>query len=239
MTFIVNAAGKSETKPIVIWKSENPRCFKGIKKNDLPVEYFSQPKAWMTGDILEKLLSKLNKQLWSKGRSVLLFMDNAGCHPPDMAEKYGNIKIVFLPPNTTSVLQPLDLGIIKNFKVHYCKFLMRFVLAKIETCSSASKLLKSVNVLHAIRWVSEAWKNETTIKKSFRKSGILGKDLSIVQPTISAETDPFADIDEIEDSNAEENDEQELSELILRVQGPDNACSLSELLTAECDSYLF
>ena len=167
VTFIVNAAGKSESKPIVIWKSANPRCFKGIKKSDLPVEYFSQPKAWMTGDILEIVLCKLNKQLRSKDRYVL-FMDNAGCHPPNITEKFSNIKVVFLPPNTTSVLKPLDLGIIQNFiKVHYRKLLMTFVLAKIETCSSASELLKSVNVLHAIRWVGEAWKNVKviTIKK--------------------------------------------------------------------------
>ena len=42
VAFIVNVAGKSEVKPIVIWKAENPRCFKAVKKTDLPVEYYSQ-----------------------------------------------------------------------------------------------------------------------------------------------------------------------------------------------------
>ena len=28
VTFIINAAGASEAKPIVIWKSDKPRCFK-------------------------------------------------------------------------------------------------------------------------------------------------------------------------------------------------------------------
>ena len=97
VTFIVNAAGKSESKPIVIWKSENPRCFKGIKKQNLPVEYFSQKKAWMTGDILDKVLQKINAQLRRKGRSVLHLMDNAGCHPAEMVGKYSNIKVVYLP----------------------------------------------------------------------------------------------------------------------------------------------
>ena len=83
---------------------------------------------------------------------------------------------------------------------------MTFVLAKIETCSSASELLKSVNVLHAIRWVV------ITIKKCFRKCGVLRKDFSIVQPVITAQTDPFADIDE---ENEYEVNELELSELIL------------------------
>ena len=36
---IVNGAGKCETKPILIWKYENPSCFKGMKKSPLPVEY--------------------------------------------------------------------------------------------------------------------------------------------------------------------------------------------------------
>ena len=41
VAFFVSAAGKKELKPIVIWKSENPRCFKKIEKTDLPVTYFS------------------------------------------------------------------------------------------------------------------------------------------------------------------------------------------------------
>ncbi len=37
--------------PIVIWKSEKPRCFKGVNVHQLPVQYFNQKKAWMTGEI--------------------------------------------------------------------------------------------------------------------------------------------------------------------------------------------
>ena len=52
VTFIVNAVGASEAKPIVIWKSDKPRCFKRVNKSQVPVQYFSQKKAWMNGDIL-------------------------------------------------------------------------------------------------------------------------------------------------------------------------------------------
>ncbi len=148
-----NAAGGKE-EAIVIWRSE--RCFRGINVSQLPVKYFNQPKAWMTGEILDMILTKVNQQLSAKNRSVILLMDNAGCHPTDLKGKYSNIKILFLPPNTTSKLQPLDFGIIQNFKVYYRKSLLQFVVSKIDECDKASDIVKSVTILHAIRWVAQA-----------------------------------------------------------------------------------
>jgi len=52
-----------------------------------------------------------------------------------------------------SVLQPLDLGIIKNFKVHYRKLLLCHILSKIEECNTASEVVQSVTILNAVmRW---------------------------------------------------------------------------------------
>ena len=113
VAFFVNAAGGKEGKPIVIWKSDNPRCFKHVDKSHLPVDYYSQPKSWMTGDIMHKILQKVNRQLKFERRSILLLLDNAGCHPGDLSTQYSKIKVCFLPPNTTSVLQPLDLKTLK------------------------------------------------------------------------------------------------------------------------------
>ena len=187
------------------------------------------------------ILSKIDRKLKSEGQSVILLLDNAGCHPPDLRKTYSNIKIIFLPPNTTSMLQPLDLGIIKKCKVYYRKLLMRFILAKIETCTSASELLQSVNVLHAIRWVADAWKSvgKTTIKKCFRKPGILAHDFSVLSLLVSAETDPFRDIDNCDYDESDDAGCDELAELIHRMHGSESASSVSELLAAESEIPLF
>ena len=86
IAFFVNAAGEKQI-PVVIWKYEKPRCFKKIDKSQLPVQYFHQSNAWMTRDIMHEILSKLNHRMKAQGRSILLFMDNAGCHPNETCGK--------------------------------------------------------------------------------------------------------------------------------------------------------
>ena len=124
-------------------------------------------------------------------------MNNAGCHPEYLKDKYSNIKIVFLPPNTASKLQPLDLGIIQNFKVHCHHLLLHFVLAKIEKCSTASGVVKSVNLIMALRCVARAWNtvNPDTISRCFREAGVLDSGLGVVNCGIEEEVDPFDDLD--------------------------------------------
>ena len=111
----------------------------------------------MTGEIMKSVLGKLNRRMLNENRKILLFMDNAGCHPDNLLGMLSNINICFLPTNTTSALQPLDLGIIKNFKLHYRRFFLRYVISKMDECDTASDIFKSVNLLVAIRWIALAW----------------------------------------------------------------------------------
>ena len=69
---------------------------------------------------------------------------------------FSNIKVVFLPPNTTSRLQPLDAGVIKNFNVRYKKHLLKFV-SRVNCRPTAPDIAKEVDVLQAIRWIKQAW----------------------------------------------------------------------------------
>ena len=223
LAFFVNAEGE-KAMPAVIWKSEIPRCFKRNVKKNLPVRYYSQSKSWMTGSILDSVLSSLNRKLSSQRRSILLLLDNAGCHPHDLQGKYSNIKLLFLPPNTTSELQPLDLGIIQNFKVFYKSLFLRYVLERIEDCETVTDVVKSVNILMAIRWVSEEWKEvkPDTTKKCFRKAGILADDMAVAH---IPDADPFEDVDE----NA-----AALQELIdAHSGGAENSCHAEEYVEGE------
>ncbi|XP_015363874.1 PREDICTED: tigger transposable element-derived protein 1-like [Diuraphis noxia] len=106
-------------KPLVIGKSKKPRCFKNMDISSLPVIWKFNKKAWMTTEIMEQWLRYFNADMRSQNRNVLIFLDNAACHPKI---ELSNTKILMLPPNTTSITQPMDQGVIYTFKSYYRKF---------------------------------------------------------------------------------------------------------------------
>lgn len=173
IAFFVNSAGGKEDEPIVIWKSKVPRCFKNLGNPSWPHNAHSNSKSWMNSDIFQTIHTRLNRKLEAEDRKVILFLDNATCHPEDLQDQFSNIKIVFLPKNTTSRLQPLDAGIIRNFKVKYRKLLIKYVVSQIDAGVTASEIVKKVDILMAIRWIQIAWKDvsSTTIVNCFRKCG--------------------------------------------------------------------
>jgi hypothetical protein len=69
-----------------------------------------------------------------------VILDNASSHVVSCAKvgkscgfstlELSNVTLVFLPPNVTSVVQPLDQGIITSFKIQYKKKLLRWVLSQ-------------------------------------------------------------------------------------------------------------
>ena len=132
------------------------------------------------------ILIKFNKMLAQQNRNILLFLDNVSSHTPELSEIFSHIKVVFLSKNTTSRLQPLDAGIIKNFKVHYRK---KYV--QISSISgTASEIAKKVDVLLAIRWINQAWDQAKvlTIQNCFNHCGF-----SHIPETTG---DPFSDLDQ-------------------------------------------
>ncbi|UYV71281.1 hypothetical protein LAZ67_8002486 [Cordylochernes scorpioides] len=115
--------------------------------------------------------------LWSlagQHRQIILLLDNCGAHPPDM-QGLTNTRIAFLPPNTTSMLQPCDQGIIRNFKMIYRTRLMR----KYLTAYDAGTAL-TINLKQAVDIISVAWNDvlPATISNCWHHSGIIKSDVS-------------------------------------------------------------
>ena len=160
------------------------------------------------------LVSRLNATLIRKKRSILLFLDNAPCHPPALDERFSNISIKFLPTNTTSKTQPLDAGIIANWKVKYKKRLLRYVCSKVDESNSASDIVKSINISMAMEWRRQAWDEVSpeTDRKCFQKTKLYPEE-------VVEDDDPFEGEDEID----------QLQELINKI----SSCDAGTYISAE------
>ncbi|GFW18749.1 tigger transposable element-derived protein 1 [Trichonephila clavipes] len=102
-------------KPLLINKSLRPRALKGKDLKQLSVHWMANLKAWMTTAIFTEWFNNCfvpEVEAYMKEKSldfkVLLIVDNAASHPE---LEHPNVQLVFLPPNTTSLIQPLDQGI--------------------------------------------------------------------------------------------------------------------------------
>ena len=103
-----NALGNEKLPLLFIHKYQTPRVLKGIEKKSLPVWYYWNTKAWMQRSIFKHYLERLNSKMNRERRHIILLIDNAKCHLCENINSLSNVKVHFLPPNTTSHLQPLD-----------------------------------------------------------------------------------------------------------------------------------
>lgn len=162
--FGANATGDNKLKPMVIYNSENPRALKGHNKASLPIIWRSNKKGWMTATLFNDWINNhfsIAVKKFSQEKNItnkaLLIIDNAPSHI--VVNTPENVKIVFLPPNTTPLLQPMDMGVIANFKAYY---LRRVFKCLIESLDGPEKLTikefwKAFNILDAIKNISLSW----------------------------------------------------------------------------------
>ncbi|XP_064410130.1 tigger transposable element-derived protein 4-like [Latimeria chalumnae] len=161
-----NMDGSEKLKLLVIGKVKQPKCFKGVKA--LPVDYEGNTKAWMTGDIFKDWVIKFDRKMQRQKRKVLLFVDNCPAHPH--IDNLQATTMVFLPPNTTSKLQPMDQGIIKCLKQHYHRQLIQHMLNCFE-----HKQDTAITLHQGITFIHSAWCKVSSkcISACFRKAGFV------------------------------------------------------------------
>ncbi|XP_046674684.1 tigger transposable element-derived protein 2-like [Homalodisca vitripennis] len=98
-------------------------------------------------------------------------MDNAPSHPDASELVSGDIKAVFLPPNVTSLIQPLDLGVLEAMKRHYQRRLLQVLLTWLDEGITVTAALKKNTVKDVSYWIALAWDDVrvSTLQKSWRK----------------------------------------------------------------------
>jgi hypothetical protein len=165
-----NMDGSEKLPLLVIGRSEKPHSFKSMS---FPCTYRHNKMAWMTYILIEEFLQTLNAKMAAKNRNILLFTDNCAAHPENVSH-LSNVRVEFLPPNMTSVVQPMDQGVIKVLKHQFQKRLVGRMLQLIKI-NPGAKNLKNVrlSVLDAMHFLAASWDliSAAVISNCFRKAG--------------------------------------------------------------------
>jgi hypothetical protein len=170
-----NATGTHKLPAVFIHKYKNPKCIRNIDKKTLPVWYYWNNSSWMQRSIFQTWIKQVNEQMRRQQRNILLLVDNVSSHQLGENEVLSNIRLHFLPPNTTAHLQPIDQGIIHSFKSNYRKFLCKDRIDAFDQFQEHGTEIPTLNILNAIDWTAESWKNVTddVIYRCWERTGIL------------------------------------------------------------------
>ncbi len=174
-----NATGKHRLPLLVINNNSNPACFEvntGTKKHQidkaaLPVRYSHSPKAWITLEIFEQwfhdeFVPKTRAHLNSLNleEKAVLLIDNCPAHPMKLESSDGKIKALFLPPDSSSLIMPMNQGPITYLKRKYRTNLLRNSVFD-------ESFLKNYNVRSAIYSLVNIWREmpENLLCSSWQK----------------------------------------------------------------------
>ncbi|XP_028678623.1 tigger transposable element-derived protein 1-like [Erpetoichthys calabaricus] len=240
-----NASGDCKIKPLIVYHSENPKAFKSqkIMKERLQVMWRVNPRAWVTrqffvewvnlvfGPNVKKYLQENNLPL-----QALLVLNNAPAHPPnledDILEEFRFIKVLYLPPNTTPILQPMDQQVISNFKKLFTKHLFRRCFEVMESTNLTLREFwkDHYNIVICLRITDLAWQGVTkrTLTSAWKKlwpevvseteferlesEAAVVEEIVSLSKTMGMDMDE-GDINELIEEHSEELTTEELKEL--------------------------
>ena len=188
----------------------------------------------------------VDKQMKRKKRQILLIMDNVPTHI--IPDNLRHIKVHFLPPTTTSHLQPLDAGIIQSFKSHFRRQQLKLIIDQLDTVGR-----HRVEFSDAIRFTKRAWDAVTpdTIKHCWQHTKLVPRDAlttdSVTDSTTDSVTDATTDsVTEATTDSVTDNDDDDtpLAELLRRATAAlnidsDVTMTADEFVTVDKDVELF
>ena len=238
-----NASGTIKLPPHVIGKAKRPRCFKGVNMELLPVHYSGQKNAWMDSNLFREWFHNhfvpfVRESLLALGQEckAVLVLDNCSAHPDEseLVSDDGKIIAKFLPANVTSLIQPMDQGVIETFKRSYKKKLLRGAIIADDQGDSIIDFIKSINMSKVIQFVSESWDevSATTLRKLWNKilpiatkSSNTGRTLASAIAWKGMDKGAFESFSQVEYDP--EDDEEELARPV-PIEKPSNASFYSQ-----------
>ena len=101
-------------------------------------------------------------------KKIAQLIDNRLAQPP--VSDLTNFQLVFLPPNTTSVLQPMDQGVLRSLKAHYRHRVVRRLCRALDK----TKTLPKISILQAMKILVSSWEAASAqiIVNYFKNAGI-------------------------------------------------------------------
>jgi hypothetical protein len=166
-----NAEGDYKLKPVMVYYSANPCALKGYVKHLLPLHFYSNTKGRVTGSLfIDYLTSKLEGELREYCArenidfKILLIVDSAAGHPTIIQDLCEHIHVAFIPPNSTSLIQPMDHGVIATFKTYYLKKTFDMLVKAVDDKNmSVKEFWQNFTIRDAIMLVGEAWAAVTSM----------------------------------------------------------------------------
>ncbi|XP_054060076.1 tigger transposable element-derived protein 4 [Rissa tridactyla] len=158
-----NMDGSEKLRLLVIGKNKSPRSFKDVKL--LPVDYEANDMAWMTSEVFEQWMRKLDDRFQAQQRQVVILADSLPAHTE--VKNLKSVKLVFCPPDSSSCIA-MKQGIIRSLKLKYRHCLTkRFI-----DCVEGNKEFM-LTLLDAIEMLHLCWRKVTpeTFVKSYDEVG--------------------------------------------------------------------
>ena len=81
---------------------------------------------WMTSSLFSECLIEFDLEMTKNQRKIALLLDNAPFHK--ISASLSNVELIFIPPNLTCHLQPLESRIIYYFKASYHQKIINYAI---------------------------------------------------------------------------------------------------------------
>ena len=125
----------------------------------------------MDSTLFKEWFRELDVKFQKENRKIALTIGNCPAHPT--IADLSNVKLIFLPPNATSVSQPMDQEVIKCLKAFYHRQLVNLMIKRLEQGHDLRRIL----ILRALQLLVASWNDvtKTTIVNCFGKANFLPK----------------------------------------------------------------